>query len=231
MRLNLAHAGIGRTLAEASEPGYLRTPRGTVALVSMASGFVPEGGAAKAAGPGVNELRVDGGKTPNQEDAQRILQSICTARANADPVVAYQHNHVFDIPFGTIMSEELPERLAPPDWLKTWAHDEVDAGADVVVNARGAATCGPQILRPPELSLPQSSIVSLKQQPRLGGYDTAMSNRPSFPRTVYRLLKDLLTMVRPGLTSQAHVAAESLFLRKQLTLYVVEMPSREAVSQ
>jgi hypothetical protein len=58
-----------------------------------------------------------------------------------------------------------------------------------------------------------------------------MSNRPSFPRTVYRLLKDLLTMVRPGLTSQAHLAAENLFLRKQLTLYVVEMPSREGVSQ
>ena len=147
MRLNLAHAGIGRTLAEASGPGYLRTPRGTVALVSMASGFVPEGGAAKAAGPGVNELRVDGGKTPNKEDAQRILQSIRTARANADLVVVYQHNHVFDIPFGTIMSEELPERLAPPDWLKTWAHDEVDAGADVVVMHGAPLLHGVEIYR------------------------------------------------------------------------------------
>ncbi len=132
-RLGLAHAGTGRTLDEAAGPGYLRTPQGTVALVSMASGFVPEGGAATATRPGVNELRVDGGRTPNKEDAQRILQSIRTARANAALVIAYQHNHVFDIPFGTIMSEELPERLAPPAWLKTWAHDEVDAGADVVV--------------------------------------------------------------------------------------------------
>ncbi len=132
-RLNLAHAGIGETIDEASRPGYVRTPKGTVALVSMASGFVPDGGAATATRPGVNELRVDGGKTPNTEDAQRILQSIRTARASADLVVAYQHNHVFDIPFGTIMSEELPERLVPPAWLKTWAHDEIDAGADVVV--------------------------------------------------------------------------------------------------
>jgi poly-gamma-glutamate synthesis protein (capsule biosynthesis protein) len=113
----------------------------------MASGFVPEGGAATAAGPGVNELRVDGGKTPNQEDAQRILQSIRTARANADLVVVYQHNHVFDIPFGTIMSEELPERLAPPDWLKTWAHDEVDAGADVVVMHGAPLLHGVEIYR------------------------------------------------------------------------------------
>jgi putative transposase len=44
-------------------------------------------------------------------------------------------------------------------------------------------------------------------------------HRPSFPRTVYRLLKDLLTMVRLGLTSQARLAAENLFLRKQLALY------------
>ena len=119
-RLNLAHAGIGNTVDEAAGAGYLRTPKGTVALIAMASGFVPEGGAATAARPGVNELRVDGGKTPNAEDAQRILQSIRAARARADLVVVYQHNHVFDIPFGTIMSEQLPERLVPPEWLKTW---------------------------------------------------------------------------------------------------------------
>ena len=132
-RLNVTHAGIGNTIDEAAGAGYLRTPKGTVALIAMASGFVPEGGAATASRPGVNELRVDGGKMPNAEDAQRILQSIRTARGRADLVVVYQHNHVFDIPFGTIMSEELPERLVPPEWLKTWARSEVDAGADVVV--------------------------------------------------------------------------------------------------
>jgi poly-gamma-glutamate capsule biosynthesis protein CapA/YwtB (metallophosphatase superfamily) len=131
-RLNLAHAGIGKTIEEAVAPGYLKTPKGTVALVAMASGLVPEGGSATATRPGVNELRVEGNK-PNEQDSQRILQSIREARKKADLVIVYEHNHVFDKPFQTIMLEELPERLAPPDWLKKWTHAEVDAGADIIV--------------------------------------------------------------------------------------------------
>jgi poly-gamma-glutamate synthesis protein (capsule biosynthesis protein) len=102
----------------------------------MASGLIAEGGSATATRPGVNELRVEGNppnQQPNQEDTQRILQSIRTASKQADLVIVYEHNHVFDKPFGTIMSEELPERLAPPDWLKKWTHAEVDAGADIIV--------------------------------------------------------------------------------------------------
>jgi poly-gamma-glutamate capsule biosynthesis protein CapA/YwtB (metallophosphatase superfamily) len=131
-RLNLAHAGTGNTQEEAAAPGYLHTPKGTVALVAMASGLVADGGSASATRPGVNELRVEAGK-PNQEDTQRILQSIREARKRADLVVVYEHNHVFDKPFQTIMLEELPERLGPPDWLKKWTHAEVDAGADIIV--------------------------------------------------------------------------------------------------
>jgi len=130
--LNLAHAGTGNTIAEAAAPGYLHTPKGTVALVAMASGLIDEGGSATASRPGVNELRVDGNQ-PNQEDTQRILQSIRNARKQADLVIVYEHNHVFDKPFRTIMLEELPERLAPPDWLRKWTHAEVDAGADIIV--------------------------------------------------------------------------------------------------
>jgi poly-gamma-glutamate capsule biosynthesis protein CapA/YwtB (metallophosphatase superfamily) len=131
-RLNLAHAGIGKTIDEAVAPGYLKTPKGTVALVAMASGLVPEGGSATATRPGVNELRVAGNK-PNEQDSQRILQSIREARNKADLVIVYEHNHVFDKPFQTIMLEELPERLGPPEWLKKWTHAEVDAGADIIV--------------------------------------------------------------------------------------------------
>jgi poly-gamma-glutamate capsule biosynthesis protein CapA/YwtB (metallophosphatase superfamily) len=80
----------------------------------------------------VNELRVEAGK-PNEADAQRILQSIRDAGKRADLVIVYEHNHVFDKDFFTIMGEELPERLAPPDWLKQWTHAEVDAGADIIV--------------------------------------------------------------------------------------------------
>ena len=42
-RLNLAHAGTGNTIDEAVAPGYLQTPKGTVALVAMASGLVAGG--------------------------------------------------------------------------------------------------------------------------------------------------------------------------------------------
>jgi poly-gamma-glutamate capsule biosynthesis protein CapA/YwtB (metallophosphatase superfamily) len=146
-RVSLAHAGTGNTLDEASGPGYLRTPKGTVALVAMASGFVPEGGSATPSRPGVNELRIDGGNTPNKEDAQRILQSIRTASARADLVIVYQHNHVFDKPFGTIMREELPERLVPPEWLKAWTHTEIDAGADIVVMHGAPLLHGVEIYR------------------------------------------------------------------------------------
>lgn len=131
-RLNLVHAGTGNTLAEAAAPGYLKTPKGAVALVAMASGLVEPGASATASRPGVNELRVEAGK-PNPEDTERILQSIREARKRADLVVVYEHNHVFDKPFRTIMLEELPERLGPPDWLKKWTHAEIDAGADIIV--------------------------------------------------------------------------------------------------
>ncbi len=148
-KLNLVHAGIGNTLDEAVAPGYLHTPKGTVALIGIASGEVAPGGAATPTRPGVNELRVDQGSKGNivglpsdrygiplkrnEEDAQRILQSIRTAHQQADLVIVYQHNHIYDKPFGAIMSEELPERLVPAPWIEKWTHEEVDAGADVVV--------------------------------------------------------------------------------------------------
>ena len=146
---NLAHAGIGNTLEEAAAPGYLQTPKGTVALVAMASGLIAEGGSATATRPGVNELRVEAGGKPNEstnllpaepgnepnpEDKKRILQSIRVARQHADIVIVYEHNHVFlNRPFSALFNEELPERLAPADWLKKWTHEEIDAGADIIV--------------------------------------------------------------------------------------------------
>lgn len=145
----IVHAGIGNTLGEAAAPAYLKTPKGTVALVSSASGLIVSGGMAAAGRPGVNELRIRAGdkdntasidlpgagpNTPNPEDAERILQSIRQARQSADLVIAYQHNHVFGSrAFSTIFSEGMTERLAPNDWLKKWVHAEIDAGADIVV--------------------------------------------------------------------------------------------------
>jgi poly-gamma-glutamate capsule biosynthesis protein CapA/YwtB (metallophosphatase superfamily) len=160
---NLVHAGIGNTLEEAAAPGYLHTPKGTIALVSMASGLIAEGGSATASRPGVNELRVEAGGKPNEsttllpsepgnepnaEDKNRILQSIRDARQHADLVVVYEHNHVFlNRPFSALFAEELPERLAPADWLKRWTHDEIDAGADIIVMHGSPMIHGVEIYR------------------------------------------------------------------------------------
>ena len=47
-----------------------------------------------------------------------------------------------------------------------------------------------------------------------------MSSRRLFVlRAVCRVLEDLVAFVRLGLTSRAQLAAENLFLRKQLALY------------
>jgi poly-gamma-glutamate capsule biosynthesis protein CapA/YwtB (metallophosphatase superfamily) len=145
----IVHAGTGNNLAEASAPAYLRTPKGTIALVASASGLIAAGGSATADRPGVNELRVEAGNkqneatddlpgapanAPNPEDARRILQSIRDARQHADVVIVYQHNHVFgNRAFSTIFTEGMQERLAPNGWLRTWTHQEVDAGADIIV--------------------------------------------------------------------------------------------------
>ena len=148
-RRKIIHAGTGENIAEAAAPAYLRTSKGTVALIASASGLIAPGARATAERAGVNELRVQAGdrengatedlpgapaNTPNTEDARRILQSIRDARQRADVVIVYQHNHVFgNRSFSTIFTEGLPERLAPNPWLTQWTHDEIDAGADIVV--------------------------------------------------------------------------------------------------
>ena len=148
-RRKIVHAGIGKNLAEAAAPGYLRTPKGTVALIASASGLITPEARAGANRPGVNELRVEAGdklnestedmpgagaNAPNAEDAQRILQSIREARRHADVVIVYEHNHVFsNHSFINMFTEGLPERLAPNPWLVKWTHEEIDAGADIVV--------------------------------------------------------------------------------------------------
>src|SRR5262245_15833109 len=148
-RRHIVHAGTGNTIAEAGAPAYLKTPKGTMALIGIASGLIAEGGRATGDHPGVNELRVNAGdrqnaatddlpgappNTPNAEDSRRILQSIRDARQRADVVIVYQHNHVFgNLSFSTIFTEGMPERLAPNPWLTKWTHDEIDAGADIIV--------------------------------------------------------------------------------------------------
>ena len=159
----IVHAGTGNNVAEAVAPGYLRTPKGTIALIASASGLISPGASATANRPGVNELRVEAGSkeneatadlpgapanAPNPEDSQRILQSIRDARQHADLVIVYQHNHVFgNHSFSTIFTEGMQERLAPNDWLRKWTHAEVDAGADIVVMHGAPLLHGVEIYR------------------------------------------------------------------------------------
>jgi poly-gamma-glutamate capsule biosynthesis protein CapA/YwtB (metallophosphatase superfamily) len=148
-RRGLIRAGTGITLDEASAPAYLRVGNMTIALVASASGLINPAARATAQGPGVNELRVNAGpqaneatadlpgapaNAPEPEDARRILHSIRTAKQHADLVIVYQHNHVFgNKSFATLFSEGMSERLAPNEWLRNWVHQEVEAGADIVV--------------------------------------------------------------------------------------------------
>jgi poly-gamma-glutamate synthesis protein (capsule biosynthesis protein) len=148
-RRHIAHAGTGETIAAATAAAYLQTPKGTIALIASASGLMPPDARATADRPGVNELRVRAGdreneatadlpegpqNTPEPEDARRILDSIREARGRADVVIVYQHNHVFgNRSFSSLFTEGLSERLAPNAWLTRWTHDEIDAGADLIV--------------------------------------------------------------------------------------------------
>jgi poly-gamma-glutamate synthesis protein (capsule biosynthesis protein) len=162
-RRTIPHAGTGNSLAEAAAPAYLSTPHGTVALIASASGLIAPGAGATEARAGVNELRVEAGgrqneattdlppgpvNVPNLQDAQRILQSIREARRRADVVIVYQHNHVFgNKSFSTIFTEGMPERLAPNPWLVSWTHEEIKAGADVVVMHGAPLLHGVEIYR------------------------------------------------------------------------------------
>jgi poly-gamma-glutamate synthesis protein (capsule biosynthesis protein) len=159
---NLVHAGTGNTLAEASAPAYLKTPNGTVALIAQASGMQKVGARATANGPGVNEMRVfttdgkpneattelpDGSiNVADKEDSARILSSIREAKAHADLVIVYEHNHVLaNRPFMETYANGLPERLHPDQWLIDWTHKEIDAGADIIVMHGAPVLHGVQI--------------------------------------------------------------------------------------
>lgn len=62
----IVHAGTGQNMAEAAAPGYLRTSKGTVALVALASGMIQPEGNATPDRPGVDELRIQMGDKPNE---------------------------------------------------------------------------------------------------------------------------------------------------------------------
>jgi poly-gamma-glutamate capsule biosynthesis protein CapA/YwtB (metallophosphatase superfamily) len=133
--LEMTHAGTGKDMKSAGAIQILETPAARIALIAVASGLVLDG-RAREGWPGVNELGVYG-PLVDEEDAARILRTVQRAREQADLVVISHHNHHYpgvELPqdFKQFLLSELPERLAPPEWLETWARRLVDAGADVV---------------------------------------------------------------------------------------------------
>lgn len=116
------HAGSGRNLDEASAPTVLETPRGSVALVAMASKVNPAS-IATAEGPGVNHLAVDAAGQVDRADAARNLRAIERAAAMADLVLVYQHNHYWSADW-----------QQTPAWQQRWARQCIDAGAALFVN-------------------------------------------------------------------------------------------------
>lgn len=134
-RLKMANAGTGRNMPAADRPFIVDTPKGKVAFIAIASGLVHDHRATDTR-PGVNELWVVG-PTPDAADVQRILQRVREAKRSADIVVVSQHNHHYPgverpADFIQLLLSELPARLAPPKWIEGWAHQLVDAGADVL---------------------------------------------------------------------------------------------------
>src|SRR5947208_321703 len=65
-RAGIAHAGTGRNLAEAEAPCFVKTAKGSIALIAFASGLVLDARATPTQ-PGVNELRL-AGSVPDSED-------------------------------------------------------------------------------------------------------------------------------------------------------------------
>jgi poly-gamma-glutamate capsule biosynthesis protein CapA/YwtB (metallophosphatase superfamily) len=186
----LVQAGVGQSLAEAREAKFLETPKGRVALISVASTFTDHSRAGSTRGdmparPGLNPLRfttittvtpermatlremaneINGGPRetprpaaigdtftffgrrftvgatpgvrtePNAGDLKEIAAVVRSASGLADYTIVTIHSH-----------EGGRDRVLPADFLVTFAHAMVDAGADLFVGH------GPHVLRAIEL--------------------------------------------------------------------------------
>jgi len=149
----IAHAGAGRTLAEAHEPGTKRPPgqKGRVALLSYMRYWTDRDRCADPSGPCLATIdpatvlvaRSDGTvesvEGPQERDVKAMEEDVLLAKRRHSPVfVAYHvhdvsHARVYGIQDTTPPNEEIPFRRA------------VDAGADAVLGS------GPHVLRGIEL--------------------------------------------------------------------------------
>jgi len=143
---NLKHTGIAANPKAAIAPTYLDTEKGRVGIVSAASGLINPESVAQENRLGLYEIRLEGAVPdvdagqPVEADRQAMLASIAQATQEADYVISYHHNHVYDKNFVQMMRQMMPERLVPPPWVVKFAHEQIEAGADMVV-MHGAPVC------------------------------------------------------------------------------------------
>lgn len=118
-------AGIGHTLAEAAAPAVRRAGTARLAIVSAATGMIREGGAATDTRAGVNEIRGAIDEGLRAEDVTRMMEAIRSARAEADIVIAYLHEHQW-FAWKT-------DPATTQDWQRDFARRTIDAGASIFV--------------------------------------------------------------------------------------------------
>ena len=122
-RGGFAYSGTGANVEEASAPGYLQTPAGLVALVSMTS-LIYEGGDATEDTPGAFFVGFDERtQQVDEADRQRLLASVREAARHAQIVMVYHHCH-----------NNQPQRETVAAWRRQLTHELVDAGADLYLS-------------------------------------------------------------------------------------------------
>ena len=119
---SIPFAGTGRTLRDAAAPVFMNTEAGSIALVSAAAGMIRPGGAATDSRAGVHELRRASHGGLEESDLMRMLESLERARAKADVVIAYLHNHLWE-----------NDIARTAEWQRSLARRAIEAGASVFV--------------------------------------------------------------------------------------------------
>jgi poly-gamma-glutamate capsule biosynthesis protein CapA/YwtB (metallophosphatase superfamily) len=149
-RAGIAHAGIGRTLAEAEKPAIIERRGVRVGLLSRTSVFWPEGLAATDTEPGAAVLRAHTAYEPGRralempgappvvrtwpapDDLAGLVERIKQLKREVDIAIVSCH-------WGVSSSPE------PAEYQQTVAHAVIDAGADLVVGHH------PHVLQPVEV--------------------------------------------------------------------------------
>jgi len=137
----MIHAGTGNNISEASRPGIFYTKSGLkIALVAAAS-HVNKSGAATAVKAGVNALEGEfdqnGTFVWNSSQLTTVIDGIQVARASADIVIVYFHNHYWE---DNWVNES-------GIWEQYLARLLIDFGADIYVSHGPPAVHGIEIYK------------------------------------------------------------------------------------